>query len=307
MNIHRPAGLRPCAALAALVLTSVVALAAVRSQPPAYADGAGKYEAHLRLECYDRSVNEGHAYRVMVENLHGQGKGNDHMKVYWTTYAMTADGADYHHVQNRRQKSNNYQRWKGKMGRNFPTVADPYPEPDEKFQVKFRNASWDRPDGNHDGWSRYHWCTATIHDDDGVGIHALEIISAPEDGAAYRAGERIEILARFTGEVEVEPPVLLPLRLGAGPDWWRGAHYDRHQEDRAHVFSYQVQPEDRDTDGVGVEGSYQDDDGQVHGLGGGGSIKVAGTDEPINPWFRTLADDPAHRVAGSPRSQGTSR
>ena len=301
MNTIQTAGLILWTGVSVVALVAVTALAALRPWPLAYADGAGPYEAHLRLECFDRSTWEGDAYRAEVQNLHGKSKGNDHMKVYWTTIAMTADSSDYQHMDGWRQKSNEYQRWTGKMGRNFPTTEDVYSELDEKYQVKFRNASRDRPDGDYDGWAAYHWCTVTIWDDDGVGAYETSITSSPADGEAYRAGERIEITMNFTDEVVADEPddLLVPIRMGSGDDWWRAARYESGSGTDTLVFVYDVKPKDWDENGVSLDGGFVAADGTEYGFAGSGEIRSSETRGPINPWYRGTT---GHPVKGTPPS-----
>ncbi len=141
-----------------------------------------------------------------------------------------------------------------------------------------------------------------LTDDAPTGISSLEVISSPADGHAYRTGENIEILARFNRDVAVEKPVLLPLRVGSGPDYWRGAALDRRHEDsdRAWVFVYEVHPRDLDLNGLSIDGGFTDEGGTVHSLAGSGSITDAETGEPISRFFGGLGHDRAHRVAGVP-------
>ncbi len=288
-------------ALAVGVVSAVVALVALWPAQPAYAEDWAD-----SIDCRSVDVEEGDQYRVKVNNENGNNAGNYNLKVYWHTDPGTADASDYVHQEGTRQISNGYQRRQGNMGRNFPTIEDLYPELDETFTIRFENHVHGNPDNDGHLWGHggndvdSDRCTVTIQDDD-IGIYDLEITSAPADGYAYRVGEQILILARFNDPVAVYQPVLLPLRMGSGSGWWRGAALSHGigAHDKNWLFVYDVQPGDMDHNGVGVEGSYESG-GTVHGLGGSGYINSTTSGQRMSPWFHGLADDPAHRVIGGP-------
>ena len=271
----------------------VLGLAALLPVAPAHA-----WESELAIACLRTDVVEGQDYRVAVLSHDELGAEDEGMRVWWYTDSGTADGADYYHMDGWRQTANGHQRRQAWMGRTFQTRNDPYPEFDESFVVRFRNEN------------RYHAgeydqdCNITIRNDDGVGIRQLEIISSPADGYAYRVGESIEILARFNDYVTVQRLVLLPLRMGDGDDYWRGARLDRKHGELGYVFVYQVQAEDVDHNGLSLDGGFTGEDGITHSLAGSGRITVRETGDPINSWFRGLPDDPAHRVSGRPQVTG---
>ena len=56
------------------------------------------------------------------------------MRVFWYTEAITADETDYERLYAERQSSNGYQSKHGRMGRDFHTLEDQYPEVDETFK-----------------------------------------------------------------------------------------------------------------------------------------------------------------------------
>ncbi len=280
-------------AAAAIALAMLLGMAALSPAAPAHA-----WESELVITCLRTDVAEGDDYRVAVVSHDERGAEDEGMRVWWYTDRGTADAADYYHMDGWRQTANGHQRRQAWMGRTFQTREDPYPEFDESFVLRFRNENQYHA-GQYD-----QDCDIFIRNDDGVGIRELDIISAPADGHAYRVGENIEILARFNDYVTVQQPVLLPLRMGDGDDYWRGARLDRKHGELGYVFVYQVQPDDLDRDGLSLDGGFTDGNGVTHSLAGSGAITVRETGHPINTWFRGLPDDPAHRVAGRPTVTG---
>ena len=84
-------------------------------------------------------------------------------------------------------------------------------------------------------------------------IILAEILSKPLNGAAYTAGENIEVLITFSAYIALpEMPVDAAFWLGNGPEHVRHAGLVNHFQAKYHhlVFAYTVQPGDIDTDGV---------------------------------------------------------
>ena len=84
-------------------------------------------------------------------------------------------------------------------------------------------------------------------------ITHAEIISAPEDGTSYRAGEQIAVLFVFSGALIGTFPATADLWLGAGAAQRREASLAAQypQSDYHHaVYAYTVQSGDSDTDGI---------------------------------------------------------
>ena len=79
-----------------------------------------------------------------------------------------------------------------------------------------------------------------------------EVISSPENGSAYAAGERIDLLVVFTDWVDFPEGTVLPFWLGNGAEHRREAHFFAEWKGslNALYFSYTVQPGDTDTDGI---------------------------------------------------------
>ena len=272
--------------------------------PPPNTAHAESSEPWLYMECVENPVEEGDDFRLVVRK-----KYKDHtapykkMRVFWYTEAGTADETDYEYMYAERQASNGYQSRVGKMGRDFHTREDNYPEIDETYRVKFNNSN---DNGNDDH------CDITIRDDDGVGIYDLDIRSVPReisvdaDGnetmSAYAAGDRILVTAKFTYPVTTKNPETgeqtdyagLYLQIGenrrvANVVWGDGTDNI--------VFGYTVQPDDVDLDGICVEaggpgtGMYYNVDTRDGGL-----WPVNPDDGRLNRIFHGLEDDPDHVV-----------
>ena len=185
----------------------------------------------------------------------------------------------------------------------FPVKAkqDSEPERNETFSVGF----W-RED-------LFHPCTVTIIDDDSPNVTNVEISSRPIQGEqrpngwstkpndldTYRAGESIDVTVSFDCHVEVEGTPTISLYLGDGDGSWRGARYHSGSGSRALVFRYQIQPEDRDLDGITVSAAaVHQDRSPRNGFSGG--IFARGTDAPVNFTHRGIADASDHKVDGRP-------
>lgn len=129
------------------------------------------------------------------------------------------------------------------------TKHDSLPEHDETFGIGFQ------VDG------QWHACTIKIVDDDAPKITEVEVTSIPVRPNAYRTGESIDITVTFDQEVEVDGLPLLSLYLGEpGNTSWRGARYHHGSGSRYLTFRYQVQPTDRDDDGIFISKAVKGSD-----------------------------------------------
>ena len=195
----------------ALMTLPVIALFAILAGPlsprqAVYAAYSGSVqranEPWLMINCLETQVEEGKDFRLEVQKKYKSEWPHETMRVFWYTEEITADESDYEPLERVRQASNGYQSKHGRMGRDFHTEDDVYPEADETFKVRFNNSVGYGTDGE---------CIITIKDDDGVGIYRLETTSVPEELpatsesgetlAAYTAGDVIEVTAYFTGDV----------------------------------------------------------------------------------------------------------
>ena len=286
------------------VLGLTILLGSLFSSPRAAvaAPNAVGNEPWLEINCLETEVEEGDDFRLQVDKKFDSDWPHETIRGFWFTWPITADRADYEFLYNEHQASNGYQSKHGRMGRDFHTLEDNYPEIDETFQVWFENAELHGHDGE---------CIITITDDDGVGIYDLEITSVPqalpaavgeEPQVGYAVEDVIEITARFTGAVTTIDPETgeradyagIYLQVGENR---RFAPFVRNCGADALVFGYTVQADDVDADGISVEGG-----GPGTGLGynpshrdGGIWITETGSSR-INRIFHGLHDDPSHQV-----------
>ena len=301
---------RQVGAFAFLAFLGLIALS-IFIVPPAFqsrrvfaAPAQAKSEPWLKIKCLETEVEEGDDFRLEVGAKFDTDSTSPTMRVFWYTEAITADETDYEHLYAEGQASNAYQSRTGKMGRDFHTREDLYPEADETFKVRFNNSE----DHGHDGE-----CIITIHDDDGVGIYDLEITSEPRELDAgggpvigYTAGDWIEITAKFTGPVTNLNPDTMQraeyagLYLQVGENRRVARIYQGDGTDTL-VFAYQVQEEDLDANGISVEsggpgtGLFYNQDNRDSGLWpiDPDTGRVGGR---INRLFHGLEDDPEHMV-----------
>ena len=199
-------------ALVGLVAIAIMVEQFATASPEVFAAPAqAKNEPWLKIKCLDTEVVEGDDFRLEVRAKYDTDAFSPTIQVFWYTVPITADASDYEHQYAEGQASNAYQSRTGKMGRDFHTLEDLYPEADETFKVWFNNSVDHGTDGE---------CIITIHDDDGVGIYDLEITSEPGEldaGAGpvvgYKAGDWIEITAKYTGPVtNINPETAQPAK-----------------------------------------------------------------------------------------------
>ena len=300
----RRMGILTLAALVGVVLSVLLFYQVGTSSPEVFAaTPKATSEPWIEINCLETEVEEGDDFRLIVNKKYDSGPHpHKKIRVFWYTDPITADASDYEHLYAERQASNAYQSEHGRMGRDFHTLEDLYPEDDETFIVRFNNSN----DNGNDGE-----CVITITDDDGVGIYDLEITSNPRQLPAsgnqgsqvgYAAGDVIEITAHFADDVTTVNPKTgeqsnhagLYIQVGKNR---RYAPFLRNYGADALVFGYTVTSDDLDIDGISVQ-----DGGPGTGLGydpdyenRGIWITQTGSDE-VNRLFHGLDDDPAHRV-----------
>ena len=125
-----------------------------------------------------------------------------------------------------------------------------------------------------------------------------EAISAPVDDFTYWTGEKIRIALNYNTEVDVSGSPTIDLDFEddvqpAGYQHLRKAGYEKGSGSKRLVFTYEVQAEDSDANGIRLW------------LGGGdfgmsgGTVTAAGTDVEANPSYSGFLSDPDHKVDGS--------
>ena len=128
--------------------------------------------------------------------------------------------------------------------------------------------------------------------------HKTEIVSTPRDGSTYHYGENIDVALTFNAAVYVPPGgSVIAIRVGDTADGstYRAAEYHSGSQTNRLVYRYQVQLDDADPDGIGV-----DVGGPDSGFGGVVPTIVASLGIlPVHDYYPGLADDHHHRVDGS--------
>ncbi|MDE0230970.1 MAG: hypothetical protein OXI56_07755 [bacterium] len=147
----------------------------------------------------------------------------------------------------------------------------------------------------HSGWFS---CSITILDDDAPSITGVAITSDPARGDTYRNGEYIEVTLTFDQAVDVAGDASVTLHLAVGDQTApREASYLRGSGTRRLVFGYQVQPTDRDSDGIAVSPAIED---QESITGFTGTVYARGTTIPIDYTHAGIERAPSHKVDGRP-------
>ena len=119
-------------------------------------------------------------------------------------------------------------------------------------------------------------------------VSQVRIASQPQDGIAYGAGEVIRAYVEFSVPVEVAGTPTLALAVGDGTrlaslDW---------TYDGGVVFSYAVQADDRDADGIGIGAD-------ALALNGGSIRSVGGAEAELDLGGHAVAAAAGHKVDGS--------
>ena len=84
-----------------------------------------------------------------------------------------------------------------------------------------------------------------------------EITSSPASGDTYRYGESMDFAITFSGPLDVEGHKNINLRVGSDDSTnWRGAGYSSGSGTNTLTFSYTINSDDLDSDGVRVGASW---------------------------------------------------
>ena len=149
-------------------------------------------------------------------------------------------------------------------------------------------------------------CEITIIDDD-PNITEVAVTSSAGRDNSYGLGETIEISATFSTSVEVNGNPALGLWVGT----WKGASYLRGSGSNTLVFGYTVKSDDRDDNGISMDGGYQDRNGTWHNFVNHTAVTAPGSvgldGGPVTAYrvYRGLDQQSGHKVDGSLMPVGT--
>ena len=119
-------------------------------------------------------------------------------------------------------------------------------------------------------------------------VRRVTIISRPQEGATYGAGESIEVLVGF--DVWVEPAGNPGLALTVGGRTREAVLYDHVRGNL--LFRYSVKAGDTDADGIGIAGN-------ALALNGGSIQSAAGVDARLALGSHAVASHASHKLDGS--------
>ena len=293
MNANRGSLLRkPGLTLGVLIISALVALfwiSGILNPAPVAADDATFY-----LDCPTTEVTEGGSVDVYLVRVTDH-EHDDSFGAHWYTQVRSAVGADFYGFHGTFYSSTEAEQLTGRSARAIVTRQDGLAEGNEYFEV-----SIDRPTGAL-AENQPSNCNITIIDDD-PNITEVEVTSSSAWYDTYGVGETIEISATFNAPVEVDGNPALGMWVGGV---WRGARFHRQSADNKVIFIYTVRPEDRDTDGIVMDGGYQDENGRWHNFVNHTAVTAAGTDIVAYRAYRGLPAQSGHKIDGSLLPYGT--
>ena len=245
-----------------LVVAACSAWLGVDSAVAAYYNG-------FELRCYDWRddapwsedvhVSEGDDF---VINVGWDGHGtNSKMAVEWNTVSRdgedtAASGSDYEPRDEYRQTK----RTSFNMNHTFSTLEDDLYEGDETYLAGYSLAT------GLDDLDRDKYCVVNIADDDDLRIKRAWFSSTPADGHTYRAGEWIEVAAKFNGRAAVEGNIFVAFLFHSSRGFQsRQVDYRRGSGTDTLVFGYQVDVRDLNVD-YEVKPNYIQGDGRLYGV-----------------------------------------
>ena len=278
-----------------LALAGLIGLMAFLQPAPASADMPKFY-----LDCPTTEVREGESFEVFLVWDHSDGGWT--YGAWWHTDVGTADSSDFTSLpgeSSRIEWSNTAETTAKRQARAVYTTEDTNVEGDETFTVRFTPVDNVADRNNPD---RDEKCELTIVDDD-PNITGIDIISTPARDSTYGIGETIEIEATFSTSVDVDGNPGLGLWVGSN---WQSASYLRGSGTNRLVFGYSVRSADRDSDGIRMDGGYQDSNGRWHNLINHTAITATGTETVAYRVYAGIGDQSAHKVDGSLALVGTS-
>lgn len=248
-------------------------------------------DAKFYLDCPDTNVREGDSIDVFLVRVtshqHDVGFG-----AFWHTDPGTASGSDYEHQDSGAVWATDSESEANRAKRTVVTRQDNLIEGDETFTVRFSPVDnvVDRDDPARD-----EKCLITIVDDD-PNITDLNVTSTPSHDDTYGPGETVEISATFSRNVEVDGSPALGLWVGGN---WKAATYLRGSGSDTLVFGYTVEALDIDTDGISMDGGYQDADGRWHNFLNHTAVTAVGWGTVAFRSYDGFDDQDEHKVDGS--------
>ena len=279
-----------------LIISALVALfwiSGILNPAPVAAD-----EAKCYLDCPTTQVREGESVDVFVVRVINHEHPWEYFAAYWFTDAVTA-GTDDYVSQNGDSLRFSYdeERAANRVIQTFETRQDALVEGNETFAVRTDEAG--TVDLNDP--ARDNKCEITIIDDD-PNITEVEVTLSPAKDDTYGVGETIEICATFSTAVDVGGTPSLGLWVGN----WQAANYLRGSGANTLVFGYTVKSEDRDDNGISMDGGYQDSNGTWHNFINHHAVTASGNyvgldGGPVTAYrvYQGLDQQPGHKVDGS--------
>ena len=280
--------IRLLAALAAAMIGLVIT---IRYAAPVYAD-----ESKLYLDCPTTEVREGDSVDVFLVRVTNHDHWWEYFGAYWFTDAGTAGTDDYEDGSGPIRWSYDAERAANRAIHTFEIRQDALVEGNETFTV--RTDEGDIADLNDP--DRDNKCDITIIDD-APNITEVAVTSSAGRDNTYGLGETIEISATFSTSVEVNGNPALGFWAGT----WKGASYLRGSGSNTLVFGYTVKSDDRDGNGISMDGGYQDSNGTWHNFVNHTAVTAVGTDTVAYRVYRGLDQQSGHKVDGSLMPVGT--
>ena len=278
--------------LAALAVATVIGLVVTIR----YAAPVSALDYKFYLDCPTTEVVEGDSIDVyLVFNQYHDWLG---WFAHWHTDAGTAGSSDYVHQDTGAIWASYHERVAMRASHTVETTEDSLAEGNETFTVRFSpvDSVVDRDDPERD-----EKCEITIIDDD-PNITDVEVTSSPASEDTYGVGETIEISATFSTDVEVNGNPGLGLWVGGT---WRAAMYLRGSGTDTLVFGYTVKSEDSDSDGIKMDGGYQDSNERWHNFLNHTAVTAVGSDTVAYRVYAGIDDQSGHKVDGSIAPVGT--
>ena len=254
------------------------------------------------MGCHTTEVVEGDSVDVFLIRVTNHQHGVTFGK-YWYIDEGTAVPDDYVHQNTGAIWGNDSERLANRAKHTFQAREDNLVEGNDTFTA-LEGPTDNTLDPNDP--ERDEKCEIIIIDDD-PNITEVEVTSSRCRDDTYGVGETIEISATFSASVEVNGNPALGLWVGT----WKGASYLRGSGSNTLVFGYTVKSDDRDDNGVSMDGGYQDRNGTWHNFVNHTAVTAPGSvgldGGPVTAYrvYRGLGHQLGHKVDGSLMPVGT--